>query len=147
MNWIPPIKLKDTSNLYQKNKKVGEGTYAVVYDATKIDSGEKVAIKKIKVGQSKDGGLDLSAIREVKHLKKLKHDNVIRLIDVFAHKSNLMLVLEFLQFDLEMIIKEKSLVFSSGDIKSWMLMTFKGLEFCHRNWVIHRVIIRIHFRI
>lgn len=36
----------------------------------------KIAIKKIKVGQFKDG-LDMSAIREVKFLRELKHKNVI----------------------------------------------------------------------
>lgn len=35
-----------------------------------------MAIKKIKVGQFKDG-LDMSAIREVKFLRELKHQNVI----------------------------------------------------------------------
>ena len=35
-----------------------------------------MAIKKIKVGQFKDG-LDMSAIREVKYLRELKHENVI----------------------------------------------------------------------
>jgi hypothetical protein len=36
----------------------------------------RVAIKKIKVGQFKDG-LDMSAIREVKYLRELSHPNVI----------------------------------------------------------------------
>jgi cyclin-dependent kinase 7 len=39
-------------------------------------SGRKVAIKKIKVGQFKDG-LDMSAIREVKYLRELQHQNII----------------------------------------------------------------------
>lgn len=39
-------------------------------------TGRKIAIKKIKVGGFKDG-LDMSAIREVKHLRELKHQNVI----------------------------------------------------------------------
>lgn len=39
-------------------------------------TGRRVAIKKIKVGQFKDG-LDMSAIREVKYLRELKHQNVI----------------------------------------------------------------------
>jgi cyclin-dependent kinase 7 len=38
-----------------------------------------------------------------------------------------------------MIIKDRSLVFLPADIKSWMAMTFRGLEFCHRNWILHRV--------
>ncbi len=41
-----------------------------------LATGRKVAIKKIKVGQFKDG-LDMSAIREVKFLRELKHPNVI----------------------------------------------------------------------
>ncbi|GAA5997079.1 hypothetical protein JCM5350_000814 [Sporobolomyces pararoseus] len=122
---------------YSKDKKVGEGTYAVVYLGRELTTGTKIAIKKIKVGQFKDG-LDMSAIREVKFLRELNHPNVIKLVDVFSNKSNLNLVLEFLDTDLEAVIKDKSLVFQAGDIKSWMYMTLKGLEFCHRNWILHR---------
>jgi cyclin-dependent kinase 7 len=121
-----------------------------------LATGRKVAIKKIKVGQFKDG-LDMSAIREVKYLRELHHPNVIevtsktpdckwhltlkrsQMLDVFSSKKNLNLVLEFLDSDLEMIIKDRSLVFLPADAKSWMAMTFRGLEFCHRNFVLHRV--------
>lgn len=41
-----------------------------------VSTGRKVAIKKIKMGQFKDG-LDLTAIREVKYLQELRHPNVI----------------------------------------------------------------------
>ncbi|SCV70316.1 BQ2448_1710 [Microbotryum intermedium] len=125
-------------SLYSKDNKVGEGTYAVVYAGRELKTGRPVAIKKIKVGQFKDG-LDMSAVREVKFLRELKHPNVIELLDVFSNKSNLNLVLEFLEADLEGVIKDRTLVFQAADIKSWMLMTFKGLEFCHRNWILHRV--------
>jgi cyclin-dependent kinase 7 len=43
---------------------------------TSVQTGRKVAIKKIKMGQFKDG-LDLTAIREVKYLQELRHPNVI----------------------------------------------------------------------
>jgi serine/threonine protein kinase len=39
-------------------------------------TGRRIAIKKIKVGLFKDG-LDMSAIREVKYLRELRHPNVI----------------------------------------------------------------------
>jgi cyclin-dependent kinase 7 len=61
---------------YQKDAKIGEGTYAVVYRGTEVNTGRTVAIKKIKMGQFKDG-LDLTAIREVKYLQELRHPNVI----------------------------------------------------------------------
>lgn len=58
--------------------------------------------------------------------------------DVFVHGQNINLVLEYLESDLEHVIKDKSVVFGAGDIKSWMLMTLRGLEHCHRCWVLHR---------
>lgn len=48
-------------------------------------------------------------------------------------------MLEYLNTDLEAIIKDRSLVFRAGDIKSWMFMLCRGLEYCHRNWCLHRV--------
>ncbi|KAI0343218.1 Pkinase-domain-containing protein [Trametopsis cervina] len=122
---------------WAKDQKIGEGTYAVVYRGREVATGRKVAIKKIKVGQFKDG-LDMSAIREVKYLRELKHQNVIELLDVFSSKTNLNLVLEFLDTDLELVIRDRSLVFLPADIKAWIAMTFRGLEFCHRNWILHR---------
>ncbi|CAG8539639.1 8816_t:CDS:2 [Paraglomus occultum] len=125
---------------YVKEKKIGEGTYAVVYQGKEAATGRKVAIKKIKLGQSQAGvnGIELSAIREVKSLQELQHPNIIELIDIFSHKTNLNLVLEYLDSDLEMIIKDKNIVFMSSDIKSWMLMTLRGLDHCHKNWILHR---------
>ncbi|KAI0057458.1 Pkinase-domain-containing protein [Artomyces pyxidatus] len=122
---------------WTKDQKVGEGTYAVVYRGREAATGRRVAIKKLKVGQFKDG-LDMSAIREVKYLRELRHPNVIELLDVFSSKTNLNLVLEFLDSELEAIIKDRTLVFLPADIKSWIAMTFRGLEYCHRNFVLHR---------
>lgn len=72
-------------------------------------------------------------------LQTVADPSLIQLLDVFSHKSNLNLVLEFLDTDLEAVIKDSNLVFQAADVKSWMLMMIKGLEFCHRNWVLHRV--------
>jgi cyclin-dependent kinase 7 len=43
---------------------------------TQLSTKKTVAIKKIKIGQFKDG-LDMSAIREVKTLQELRHPNII----------------------------------------------------------------------
>ncbi|TIB81440.1 Pkinase-domain-containing protein [Wallemia mellicola] len=122
---------------YSKERKVGEGTYASVYQGHCVETGRMVAIKKIKIGQFKDG-LDMSAVREVKFLQELKHENVIEMLDVFSAKQNLNLVLEFLTTDLELIIKDRSIIFRPGDIKSWMAMTLRGVDWCHRHFVLHR---------
>ena len=70
---------------------------------------------------------------------KLFHLSFGQLLDVYSSKANLNLVLEYLDSDLEAIIKDRSNVFKPADIKSWIAMTLRGLEFCHRNWILHRV--------
>ena len=82
----------------------------------------------------------MDAIREVKYLQELTHPNIIRLLDVFSSKNqNLSLVLEFLDGDLEMIIKDtKNLTYSLADMKSWMVMAIRGVWWCHKNHVLHR---------
>ncbi|CCF50055.1 hypothetical protein NDA11_004464 [Ustilago hordei] len=127
-------------NLYAKVEKVGEGTYASVFLARNVKTGQKVAIKKIKI-VSNENGMDVTAIREVKFLKELSHPNVIKMVDVFSSGSSspsLNLVLEFLDTNLEALIKDKALIFTQADIKSWMAMLCRGMEYCHRNWVLHR---------
>lgn len=121
------------------DRKVGEGTYAIVYLGHIRSTGLPVAIKKIKISAEKLG-LSMDAIRETKFLQELRHENVIRLIDVFSSKSqNLNLVLEFLPCDLEMVIKDTKINFNTANIKSWMAMSLRGLWWCHKNFVLHRV--------
>ncbi|PWN41069.1 Pkinase-domain-containing protein [Ceraceosorus guamensis] len=127
---------------YTKLSKVGEGTYASVFLARDTITGERLAIKKIKIVNSSDG-LDMTALREVQFLRELHHPNVIRLVDVFSSGSatitpSLNLVLEFLETDLECIVKHQGIVFRPADIKSWMGMMCRGLDYCHRMGCLHR---------
>ncbi|WFD03376.1 [pyruvate dehydrogenase (acetyl-transferring)] kinase [Malassezia obtusa] len=127
---------------YEKIDKIGEGTFAAVFLARNVQHGTKVAIKKIKTAAAGTrDGIDITAMREFKFLKELHHPNVVALLDVFssgASSPSINLVLEYLNTDLEAIIRDRSLLFSAGDIKSWMLMLCRGMDYCHRNWCLHR---------
>ena len=48
-------------------------------------------------------------------------------------------MLEFLDTDLEAVIRDKSLIFQTSDMKSWTVMSLRGLEYIHRFGVLHRV--------
>eukprot|EP01113_Clastostelium_recurvatum_P041161 TRINITY_DN6497_c0_g1_i1.p1 TRINITY_DN6497_c0_g1~~TRINITY_DN6497_c0_g1_i1.p1 ORF type:complete len:341 (+),score=42.17 TRINITY_DN6497_c0_g1_i1:25-1047(+) len=122
---------------YIKGEAVGSGTYGTVYKGHVKDTGKMVAIKKINLGPSKDG-VQFSAIREIKALQELRHDNVLDLIDVFSHNQNIHLIVGFMEWDLEMVIKSRSLILRLADIKAYMQMLLRGLEHCHQNWVLHR---------
>ncbi|KAL2821018.1 kinase-like domain-containing protein [Aspergillus granulosus] len=126
---------------YIKAKKLGEGTYAVVFlGHLRTDPSSFVAIKKIKVNAEYKDGLSMDAIREVKYLQELSHPNIIALHDVFSSKDqNLNLVLEYLpRGDLEMLIKDSNIHYGVADIKAWMGMLVRGVWFCHENFVLHR---------
>lgn len=61
---------------YEKLEKLGEGTYGVVYKGKHKETGELVAIKKIRL-EKEDDGVPSTAIREISLLKNLKHPNIV----------------------------------------------------------------------
>ncbi|RAL06286.1 putative kinesin family protein (KipA) [Aspergillus ibericus CBS 121593] len=132
---------EDVRQKYIKDKKLGEGTYAVVFlGHLRTDPSSYVAIKKIKVNAEYKDGLSMDAIREVKYLQELSHPNIIALHDVFSSKDqNLNLVLEYLpRGDLEMLIRDSSIQYGAADVKAWMGMLARGVWFCHENFILHR---------
>ncbi|KAM6577307.1 hypothetical protein CsatB_029144 [Cannabis sativa] len=132
-----PDLTKKVADRYLKREILGEGTYGVVYKAIDTKTGQTVAIKKIRLGKQKEG-VNVTALREIKLLKELKDPNIIELIDAFPHKGNLHLVFEFMETDLEAVIRDRNIFLSPGDIKSYLQMTLKGLAVCHKKWVLHR---------
>ncbi|KAL1117596.1 hypothetical protein AAG570_003911 [Ranatra chinensis] len=114
--------------------------FATVYKARDVETDNIVAVKKIKVGsqaEAKDG-INRTALREVKLLQELKHPNIIGLLDVFGYKSNISLVFDYMDTDLEVIIKDTSIVMTSANVKAYILMTLLGLEYLHNAWILHR---------
>lgn len=113
----------------------------MVYKARNIETDEIVAIKKIKLGSREEArdGINRTALREIKLLQELSHENVIGLLDVFGQKSNVSLVFEFVDTDLEIIIKDQKIVLTPGNIKSYLIQTLKGLEYLHRCWIMVRL--------
>jgi len=127
---------------YEKIDFLGEGQFATVYKALDKHSkdGRIVAVKKIKLGsraEAKDG-INRTALREIKLLQEVKHENIIELVDVFGHVSSVSIVMDFMDTDLEVIIKDQSLVLTPANIKSYTLQTLLGLEYLHQHWILHR---------
>ena len=91
---------------YKKLEKLGEGTYGVVYKAQNLETGEFVAIKKIRL-EKEDDGVPSTAIREISLLKNLNHPNVVELKEVLFSQEQLYLVFEYLEYDLKKYMKKK----------------------------------------
>ncbi|XP_074633616.1 cyclin-dependent kinase 7-like isoform X1 [Acropora palmata] len=128
------------SKRYKKIDFLGEGQFATVYKAEDQETHTIVAVKKIKLGQRSEAkdGVNRTALREIKLLQEVRHPNIIGLLDVFGHKSNISLVFDFMETDLEVVIKDTSIVLSPANVKSYLIMTLQGLEHLHINWILHR---------
>lgn len=141
---------------YVRDNKVGEGTYAIIYKGYECfveegaeteemfverqpqsQIGREVAIKKIKL--TKHGsGIEMSALREIKCLKRIQSEYVVKVFEVFEQGGNIHIVLEYMESNLEVLIKSKRIVFVSPDVKAWMLMIAKGIYECHSRFILHR---------
>lgn len=122
---------------YTKIDKLGEGTYGIVYKAKNRETGEIVALKRIRL-DSEDEGVPCTAIREISLLKELKHPNIVRLYDVIHTEKKLTLVFEHLDQDLKKYLDECGGVISRSTMKSFLYQLLKGISFCHEHRVLHR---------
>ncbi|KAK7115796.1 cyclin-dependent kinase 7-like [Littorina saxatilis] len=131
---------EDSNRRYEKIEFLGEGQFATVYKARDTKTDAVVAVKKIKVGTRVEAadGINRTALREIKLLQELSHVNVIGLLDIFGQKSNVSLVFDFMETDLEIIIKDNKIILTAPHIKSYMLQTLQGLEYLHAHWILHR---------
>eukprot|EP00039_Didymoeca_costata_P030040 m.27656 g.27656 ORF g.27656 m.27656 type:complete len:342 (-) comp7917_c0_seq1:35-1060(-) len=125
---------------YKKIKHLGDGQFGTVYKAEDQETKNIYAVKRIRLGDMATAalGVNVTAIREIKLLQELDHENVIKLADIYESKSNVHLVLELCYTDLEKIIQNPAITLNTSDVKSFMLMTCRGIEFLHDNWILHR---------
>jgi len=123
--------------ILEPNNLLGEGTYGKVYKARRNQNGQTCAMKKMKLGAEEEG-VPSTAIREVALLKKLSHENVVELIDVFCSPSKLVLVFEFLENDLKKYMRSLKRQMEPRVIKSLSYQLNRGMEFCHKLRILHR---------
>ncbi|KAF0046582.1 hypothetical protein F2P81_000215 [Scophthalmus maximus] len=94
-----------TVTRYSTLRQLGDGTYGSVLLGKSRDTGELVAIKRMKRKfYSWDECLNL---REVKSLKKLSHANVVKLKEVIRENDRLFFVFEYMEENLYQLMRER----------------------------------------
>ncbi|XP_042144527.1 cyclin-dependent kinase 1 [Ixodes scapularis] len=74
----------------------------------------------------------------MKAIQHLEHENVIRLLDVVASSSGVVLVLELLRCNLSTLIHNPERPLKEAHVKCCMRMLLKGLGHCHAMGILHR---------
>jgi serine/threonine protein kinase len=126
---------------YRMVEVVGDGTYGTVWKGIFLETGEKVAIKKLK--NKIKTWQECVELKEVKALSKLKvHHNVIKLKEVIREtNSEVFFVFEYADTNLyEYIesIKKKGEKLSESKVKEIIFQITNGLNYIHSNGYFHR---------
>lgn len=123
-------------NRYITLSPLGDGTYGTVVLGQRKDTGEKVAIKRMK--RKYYSWEEAMNLREVKSLKKLSHANVVKLKEVIRENDILYFVFEYMKENLYQLIKEQDAHFPELSIKIMLQQILNGLAFMHRHGFFHR---------
>ncbi|CAE6516579.1 unnamed protein product [Rhizoctonia solani] len=133
-----PPKVPKTASEYQIICQVGEGTFGKVYKARSLANPEaRVALKRIRMEGEKDG-FPVTAMREIKLLQSLRHENVVNLHEMMISKGNVFMVFEYMDHDLTGVLSQTQFTFSPAHLKSLCAQMLSGLAYLHQKSVIHR---------
>jgi mitogen-activated protein kinase 1/3 len=127
---------------YSMIRPIGHGAYGVVISAMDKDANRKVAIKKI--AKAFEDAVDAKRIlREILLMKKLIHENVIRIIDIIPPPPNavefedIYIVQDLMETDLHRIIYSRQAL-SIEHVQYFLYQILRGLKFIHSANVLHR---------
>lgn len=122
---------------YDCLNQVGEGTFGQVWKARSTKDGRYVALKKIRMEAERDG-FPVTAMREIKLLQSLRHDNIVRLYEMMVSNGSVFMVFQYMDHDLTGVLSQTQFVFTDAHLKSFCRQMLAGLAYLHHKGVIHR---------
>jgi hypothetical protein len=82
----PPITPSRSVYCYERLNSIEEGSYGVVFRAKDKQTGDIVALKKLKLDEEKQG-FPITALREINALMVCKHENVVGIREVVVGET------------------------------------------------------------
>lgn len=115
---------------YVQGRLIGAGTYAKVYEAFDSETRKIVAMKKIELNEKE--GMPSTALREISILKSANNVNIIELYEVIHREDVLILIFEYIDYDLMRYIT------THGNVFSLIKQLVDGIYYLHTHNIIHR---------
>ncbi|KAI8907550.1 kinase-like domain-containing protein [Powellomyces hirtus] len=125
-------------NKYKVTKQIGDGSFGIVLKGEHYETGEPVAIKKMK--QKYYNWDEAVNLREVKSLVKLSnHPNIVKLKEVLRENDELHFVFEYMDGNLYQLTKQRDgNLFSEMEVKTLIFQVLLGLAHMHKHGFFHR---------
>lgn len=146
---------------YKILQNIGEGAHGIVFKAKHKSTNKLVALKKVGLRKIDQHGFPVNVFREIKVLQHIRDreigkpilknnnhcsdlfltsggDYIIHLHDAFSHGTSFILSFDYMVSDLSEIIRSHPVALSLPQLKSYMIMITRGVQFIHDNQFIHR---------
>ncbi|KAH8918846.1 Pkinase-domain-containing protein [Atractiella rhizophila] len=136
----PPLVGCRSVYAYEKLNHIEEGSYGIVSRARVKETGEIVALKKLKMEGARNG-FPITSLREIECLlKATDHENIVRLREVVVGDTltQVYLVFDFIEHDLKSLLTLNPQPFLISEIKTLLSQLLSALAHLHANWIIHR---------
>ncbi|KRX08882.1 Protein kinase-like domain [Pseudocohnilembus persalinus] len=141
------LRSKHVNKYYKVIEEVGQGAYGRVYKAEYLKNNTLVALKKFESTNDdhNNNGFPITALREIKLLKQLDHQNILKLREIIVTKpsernrfrGSTFMVLDYMNHDFSGLFKTKY-SFPYPQIKNIMLQILQGVNYLHQQQICHR---------
>ncbi|XP_039299206.1 cyclin-dependent kinase-like 2 [Nilaparvata lugens] len=122
---------------YEHIEVVGEGSYGIVMKCRHKETGQIVAIKKF-IETEEDHNVRKMALREIRMLRRLHHDNLVNMIEVFRRKKRFFLVFEYMDHTVLDELETTPGGLGEKVSREHLFQVVRAIHFCHNNNIVHR---------
>ncbi|XP_063800114.1 serine/threonine-protein kinase 33 isoform X2 [Pseudophryne corroboree] len=139
-NKVPHTRMDDEAaiqQIYAFGKKLGQGSFGVVIEATHRDTGRIWAIKKVNREKAGSSAVKLLE-REVSILKRVNHDHIIHLEEVFETPKRMYLVMELCEGGELQGILERRTHLRESETRHVIHSLASAIAYLHKKDVVHR---------
>jgi serine/threonine protein kinase len=137
---FPVSKYIEFKDKYKIGKKIGEGTYSMVYHVTENEN--EYAMKRISVNKLEKSRYD-KFLLELEISFKLNHINIVKCYDIFRTKNSWYIVSEYCESGtFRDLIKQMSSIVNPNKreifAKYYLYQLRNAIQYLHENNIIHR---------
>ncbi|XP_071256036.1 serine/threonine-protein kinase 33-like isoform X1 [Salvelinus alpinus] len=137
---VPHTRMEDEADLqqiYSFGRKLGQGSFGVVCEATHNETRKKWAIKKVNKEKAGSSGVKLLE-REVSILKRVNHAHIIHLEEVFETQKRMYLVTELCEGGELKELLQKNTRFTEEETKHIINSLAEAIVYLHKKDIVHR---------
>ncbi|XP_019407757.1 PREDICTED: serine/threonine-protein kinase 33 isoform X2 [Crocodylus porosus] len=137
---VPHTRIDDGAaiqQIYSFGRKLGQGSFGVVIEVRHKETGKKWAIKKVNREKAGSSAVKLLE-REVSILKRVNHEHIIHLEEVFETPKRMFLVMELCEDgELKEILHRKG-HFTETETRHIIQSLASAIAYLHKKDIVHR---------